>query len=316
MLHLSEEDVRGLLTMQDAIREVEAALADLGNGRAENRPRQRVRGPHAILNVMAASWPDRGYYGFKDYTISRETIRFWVHLFDGNTGALLAVLDANRLGQQRTGAATGIATKFLARNDAATVGLVGTGWQSESQLEAVCAVRGIREIRCHSRHGPQREAFAERMSKLLGVDVVPMDSPERTVRGADIVIAATTSSTPVVLGAWLDAGAHVNAMGANRLDARELDDDALRRCALISVDSIEQARMESGDLVVPISNGLLGWDRVVELAQVVAGRVRGRSEDEAITLFKSLGLAIEDIAAAAFVYERAKKRGIGTELPS
>jgi ornithine cyclodeaminase/alanine dehydrogenase len=314
MLHLTEEDVRGLLTMADALREVEAALQDLGNGRAENRPRERVRGPHAVLNVMAASWPARGYYGFKYYTISRETVRFWFHLFDANTGALLAVLEANRLGQQRTGAASGIATKVLARKDAATVGLVGSGWQAESQLEAVCAVRGVREVRCHSRHGPRREAFAERMATSLGVDVLPVDSAEHAIKGADIVIAATSSASPVVLGQWLEMGAHVNAIGANRLETRELDDETIRRCAFIAADSIEQAQMESGDLASPVSRGLLSWDRVAELAQVVAGRTRGRGTDQDITLFKSLGLAIEDVATAAFVYERAQKEGVGTEV--
>jgi ornithine cyclodeaminase/alanine dehydrogenase-like protein (mu-crystallin family) len=314
MLHLTEEDVRGLLTMADALREVEAALQDLGNGRAENRPRERVRGPHAVLNVMAASWPARGYYGFKYYTISRETVRFWFHLFDANTGALLAVLEANRLGQQRTGAASGIATKVLARKDAATLGLVGSGWQAESQLEAVCAVRGVREVRCHSRHGPRREAFAERMATSLGVDVLPVDSAEHAVKGADVVIAATSSASPVVQGQWLETGAHVNAIGANRLETRELDDETIRRCAFIAADSIEQAQMESGDLASPVSRGLLSWDRVAELAQVVAGRTRGRGTDRDITLFKSLGLAIEDVATAAFVYERAQKEGVGTEV--
>lgn len=314
MLHLTEEDVTGLLTMSDALREVEAALRDLGLGKAENRPRQRVRGPHAILNVMPASWPGRGYYGFKYYTISRETVRFWFHLFDGTTGALLAVIEANRLGQQRTGAASGVATRFLARTDAASVGIVGTGWQATSQLEAVCAVRPVLAIRCYSREGPQREAFAARMTKSLGVDVTAVASAERTVRGADIVIAATSSATPVVQGEWLADGAHVNAMGANRADARELDDAAIQRTAFIAADSVEQARMEAGDLVIPASQGLIRWDQVSELGPIVAGKIPARRTDRDITMFKSLGLAIEDVAVGAFVFEKARKEGFGTEL--
>lgn len=314
MLHLTEEDVSRILTMKDALREVEAALKDLGEGKAENRPRQRVRGPHAILNVMPASWSTRGYYGFKYYTISRQTVRFWFHLFDGTTGAPLAVFEANRLGQQRTGAASGVATKFLANPDASVVGIVGTGWQAESQLEAVCAVRDVQEIRCHSREGSQRQAFAERMTRSLGVDVKAVDTPERAVKGAEIIIAATTSSEPVVRGSWLDPGAHVNAMGANRLEARELDDEAVRRCTFIAADSIEQAQMEAGDLAIPVSTGLLRWDQIAELAPVVAGNVRGRRGSMDVTLFKSLGLAIEDVAAASFVYEQAKKEGVGTQI--
>lgn len=314
MLHLTEDDVRHLLTMEDALREVEAALRDLGDGKAENRPRQRVRGPHAILNVMPASWSARGYYGFKYYTIARDTVRFWFHLFDANTGTPLAVLEANRLGQQRTGAASGIAAKYLARSDASTVGILGTGWQAESQLEALCAVRGVSKIRCHSPTAAHRNAFAERMSKALGVDTVPADSPEETVRDADIVVAVTTSGTPVVQGEWLEPGAHINAVGANRLGARELDDAAVRRCSVIVADSVEQARMEAGDLADPVSQGLLKWDRIAELAHMVAGSGPRRTRKEEVTLFKSLGLAIEDVAVGSFVYERAREGKMGTEM--
>ncbi len=300
--------------MKDALREVEAALRDLGEGKAENRPRQRVRGAHAMLNVMPAAWPARGYYGFKYYTFSRSDIRFWFHLFDGSTGELLSVMEANRLGQQRTGAASGVATKFLARKEAATVAILGTGWQAESQLEAVCAVRDVSRVRCHGRQGPQRAAFAERMTKALGVDVKAADSGEAAVRGAEIVIAATSSPEPVVHGDWLEPGVHLNAIGANRLDARELDDSTIRRCTFIAADSIEQAHMEAGDLVHPISGGLLRWDAVHELSEVVAGKVNGREGARDITLFKSLGLGIEDVAVGALVYERARERGIGTEM--
>ncbi len=314
MLHLSEEEVTGLLTMPDALRQVEAALRDLGNGRAENRPRQRVRGPHAVLNVMPASWPGRGYYGFKYYSISRQGVHFWFHLFDGTTGELLAILEANRLGQQRTGAASGIATKLMARKDATTVGVVGTGWQAESQLEAICAVRPVSRIRCFSRHEGPRKAFAARMGKEFGVDVVPAGAAEQAVRGADIVVAATTSTDPVVRGEWLAPGAHLNAMGGNRGEARELDDATIRRCTFIAVDSVEQARTESGDLTIPVSQGILSWVRVAEFPHVVAGKVASRRTPEDITLFKSLGLAIEDVAVGALVYERAKKARVGTEV--
>lgn len=313
MLFLTEDEVDRLLPMDAAIREVETALRDLGSGKAQNRPRQRVRGAHAILNVMAASWPARGYYGYKDYSISREGARFWFHLFDGNTGALLAVLQANRMGQRRTGAASGVATKYLARKEAAVVGLVGTGWQAESQLEAICAVRPVRTVRCTSRDSARREAFAARMGKALGIDVVAVESGERAVRGADIVIAATGSSTPVVLGAWLEPGVHVNAMGANRIDARELDDEAIRQFVFIATDSLEQAGLEAGDLVQPVRDGLLTWDRVHEISEVVSGQVAGRRSAEDHTLFKSLGIALEDVAVAALIYERARKEGIGKE---
>lgn len=314
MLYLTEDEVDRLLSMDDAIREVEAALRDLDAGKAENRPRQRVRGAHSILNLMAASWPSRGYFGYKEYSVSREGARFRFHLFDGDSGEPLAVLQANRMGQRRTGAASGVATKFLARRDAAVVGLVGTGWQAEGQLEAMCAVRPVTAVRCSSRDPGHRVAFAQRWGRALGIDVTAVDSGELAIRGADIVIAATTASAPVVRGEWLQAGVHINAMGANRLDARELDDEAIRGSTLIVADSVEQARLESGDLTQPVRDGVLQWDRVRELSAVVTGRLPGRGGPEDRTLFKSLGIALEDVAVGAWIYERARREGVGKEL--
>lgn len=314
MLHLREADVERLLPMDDALREVEAALRDLGEGKAENRPRQRVRGLHALLNVMPASWPARGYYGFKEYSISRQGTRFWFHLFDGSTGEAVAVIQADRLGQRRTGAASGVATKFLSRPEASRVGIVGTGWQAESQLEAVSRVRRISEVRCFSPQASRREAFAAKMRGILSLEVRAAGTAREAVDDADVVIAATDASQPVILGEWLKPGVHVNAMGANRADARELDDQAIRRCTFIAADSIEQARLEAGDLLQPVAHGLLKWEDVHELAAVVCGRMKGRTGPADVTLFKSLGLALEDVAVGAFVYERARKEGLGTEV--
>ena len=313
-LLLTETDVKGLLQMEDALRAVEEGFRAVGRGEATNRPRQRVGTRETAINVMLASWPARGYAGFKDYTASRAGIRFWVHLFDMTTGELVAVIQADRLGQQRTGAASGVAAKYLARSDASTVGIVGTGWQAESQLEAVCAVRSIRRIRCFGRDKAHRQAFAKKMSSVLGVKVEVATSAEEAIRDADVAIAATNAPQSVIHGDWLPAGCHINAIGANRLDTRELDDDAVRRCAFVATDSIEQAKEESGDLVEPMKRGLITWDRVHEISEVVAGKVRGRTNNDDITLFKSHGIAIEDLAAAALVYERARDRGIGKSI--
>ncbi len=316
VLLLTEAEVDGLLSMEDALREVEAALHDLGEGRAQNRPRQRVRGAHAILNLMPAAWPGRGYFGYKEYTVSREGARFWFHLFDGATAEPLALMQANTLGQRRTGAASGVATKFLARHDASRLGIAGTGWQAESQVEAICRVRRVEEVRCYSRHAAQRQAFAETMATRVGVQVSAAASAEQAVRGADILVAATDAASPVILGEWLGPGVHINAMGANRLDARELDDETIRRCTFLAVDSVEQAKMESGDLTQPAASGLLRWDAVHEIASVVCGAVKGRGRPTDVTLFKSLGLALEDVAVGALVYERARKEGVGSEVRS
>src|SRR6059036_439163 len=217
-LLLTEKEVEGLLRMDDALAAVEEGLRALGRGEATNRPRQRVGTRETAVNVMLAAWPARGYAGFKYYTASRAGIRFWVHLFDMATGELVAVIEADRLGQQRTGAASGVATKYLARSDASTVGIVGTGWQAESQLEAVCAVRSIRRIRCYGRDKARREGFAKKIASLLGVTVDVAKSAEEAIGDADVAIAATNAPQPIIHGDWLQAGGHINAIGGNRLD--------------------------------------------------------------------------------------------------
>ncbi len=313
-LFLTESDVENSLTMPDAIRVIEDALREMGEARVINRPRQRIRVPNGILHVMPAGLPTRGYVGFKYYASFRGKTRFWFHLLDANTGELLAVMQADRLGQQRTGAASGVATKYLARADASTVGIIGTGWQAESQLQAVCAVRSIRIAKCYNRNAEKRNAFAKKMNTQLGVDVSAVDSAEIAVRDADIVITATNSREPVLRGEWLEPGAHVNAIGSNRAEVRELDDATLNRATFICVDSIEQAKIEAGDLIAPVARGLLEWERVRELGEVVAGKVAGREDRDDVTLFKSLGIALEDVAVGAWVYERARERTIGSQI--
>lgn len=335
-LFLTESDVEKLLTMSDALRVVEDAFRDLGQGRAINRPRQRLRVPNGILQMMPAGLSARGYIGFKYYSsfrgqtdavsraaslpqkespLSRNTAsRFWFHLLDANTGELLAVMQGDRLGQQRTGAASGVAAQYLARPEASTVGLIGTGWQAESQLEAICTARKIHIARCYSRDAEHRKTFAKKLSARLEVDVRGVDSAEEAVRHADIVITATNSREPVLLGEWLTPGMHINAIGSNRAEAREMDDTAITRFSLIAVDSIEQAKIESGDLLAPIERGILAWERVRELGEIVAGKISGRASPDQITLFKSNGIALEDVAVGAFVYERAREQKIGRDI--
>lgn len=314
MLYLTEDEVERLLPMGDALRVVEEALGALGRGEATNRPRERVRSPGGVLNVMPAGWPARGYFGFKYYTGSRDASRFWFQLFSAHSGEPVAAMQADRLGQRRTGAATGVATKYLARPDASVVGIIGTGWQAESQLLGVAAVRHLKEVRAFGRDAAKCKTFAREAGTLLGLEVRPVDTAEAAVRDADIVITATTSKDPVVHGAWLKPGAHVNAIGSNRIESRELDDDVIRRASLIMTDSREQAHNEAGDLVDPITRNLLSWEQVREIGDLVAGKVSGRASPEQITVFKSLGIGLEDVAAGAWVYERAKDRGFGREI--
>ena len=313
-LYLTESDVERILTMPDALRVVEDAFQEMGRHAAINRPRQRVRAPTGLLHIMPAGLPTRGYLGFKYYTAFEPRTRFWFHLIDAHTGDLLAVMQADRLGQQRTGAASGVATKYLARADASVVGIIGVGWQAESQLQAICLTRPIRVIKCYGRDAARRNAFAQKMSAQLKIQVRAVESAEDAARDSDIVITATSSRDPVLLGEWLAPGAHVNAIGANRAQARETDDRVLARSAFVCVDSLEQAKLEAGDLIAPIERGVSSWTRVRELGEVVAGKTSGRIERDDITFFKSLGIALEDVAVGAWVYERARERKIGRAI--
>jgi len=314
-IFLTESDVEKLLSMSDALAAVEYALRDFGNGDAQNQPRQRVRAPRGVLHVMPAGWFARGYMGYKAYTAFRGGARFYFYLFDSNTGEYLAIIAADKLGQMRTGAASGVATKFLARRDAKTAGIIGTGWQAESQLQAVCAARALEKVKCFSRDETRRAKFAEKMAARLNIPIEPVASAQDAVVESDIVIAITTAAQPVVNGEWLKAGAHVNAAGSNWTTRREVDSTAVKRAHAIFADSVAQAKIEAGDLNQAVSENVIGWHQVQELSALVSSRATGRIGDDDITLFKSCGIALEDVAVGALVYERARAQGIGIELP-
>jgi ornithine cyclodeaminase/alanine dehydrogenase-like protein (mu-crystallin family) len=315
-LLLTESDVRSLLTMPIALDAVEKAFLRLADGTAILHPRQRLHPPKgAYLHYMAAADSVDGYMGMKLYTSSRGGLRFFVPLFRTHTGELVALMEADFLGQMRTGAASGVATKFMARTDAHAAGIVGTGLQARTQLEAVAAVRTLERIRAFGRNPERRVQFCWDLSNKLGLPVEPAASAEEAIRGADIVVAATNSSSPVVLGQWLAAGMHVNAIGANFPQKRELDDEAVARAAILAVDSIEQSRQEAGDLIQAFSGDEKRWAAVRELSEIVAGRVSGRADARQITLFKSSGIAIWDVAVAARVFELAQQKQLGQRIP-
>ncbi|HKV41905.1 MAG TPA: ornithine cyclodeaminase family protein, partial [Blastocatellia bacterium] len=262
---LTESQVTSLLDMPMAMTAVEDVLRNQAEGYATNRPRQRVFGNAALLHVMAGGDRRLGVYGLKTYSVSKNGARFLVLLFDSTSGDLLAMIEADRLGEMRTGAASGVATKYMARLDADTVGIIGTGWQAESQLMAVCAARQIRHVKAYSRSAEKRNAFAKRMSSIVGVEVEPVSTAEEAVRGRSIVITATTSREPVLQGAWIEPGTHLNIAGSNSLAKAEVDIDAIKRAAIIAVDSIEQSKMEAGDLLPALERGLISWESVSEL---------------------------------------------------
>jgi alanine dehydrogenase len=310
-LLLTEAHVTELLDIETAIAAVEEVLRHQAEGQATNRPRQRVAMPTSQLHVLAAGDKELGIYGLKVYTASKKGARFVVLLYESTSGDLLAMIEADRLGQMRTGAASGVATKYMARESADSVGIFGTGWQAESQLMAVCAVRQIKSIRTYGRDREHREAFARKMTSLLRVEVTAAESPEETARGQAIVITATGAREPVLRGEWIEAGTHLNVVGSNFLAKAEVDVETIRRASIVAVDSIEQSKLEAGDLLPAVERGVISWESVSELGRIVAGRDPGRTGDDDITLFKSNGIALEDISTALRVYNLAVERGIG-----
>lgn len=314
MRYLTEQDVTNLLTMQDALDAVELAFKAQATGDATNEPRRRVRANNAILMTMSGAIASLNAFGFKAYSVARGKARFHVNLYDTATGELLAMMEADKLGQMRTGAASGVATKYLAREDATTVGIYGTGWQAQSQLAAVCAVRNIESVKVYSRSEEKRNRFSAEMSQQLGIaNITPVAEPEAAAE-SDIIITITSSREPVLKGAWVKPGTHINAAGGNSILRSETDDEVIKRANFIAVDSKDQARIEAGELVFPIEKGLLTWERVQEICHVVNGAVQGRKTAEDITLFKSLGLAIEDVATAVLLYRKALAQNIGKEV--
>ncbi|MBM4075839.1 MAG: ornithine cyclodeaminase family protein [Planctomycetes bacterium] len=315
-LYLTEDDVAWLLDIDMAIESVEEAFRQLGEERAANQPRRRVAGGSGtILHVLSAGSDSLGYVGVKSYVTTKTEARFQFSLFDAKSGQPVALIEANLLGQIRTGAASGVATKYMARPDARYVGCFGTGFQARSQLKAVCSVRRVERVAVYSRDDSNRRRFADEMSELCNVPVVAVHSPTDAAIEKDIVICATTSRVPLFDGRLLAEGTHINAIGSNYLTKAEIDVTTIRRADHIACDDREACQLEAGDFVPAIEDGSLAWSRVRDLADVVLGRETGRAHPEDITLFKSVGLAIEDLAVAVRVFERAKAEGIGQSLP-
>ena len=315
-LLLTEADVRAILTMPMALEAVENSFRRLGEGTAISHSRQRLRlMGKGFLHYMAASDTTTGYLGLKIYSFSPAGACFMMPLFNGNTGDLVALIEANYLGQARTGAASGVATRALAREDAHTAAIIGTGSQARTQLEAVALARKLDRVRAFSRNAERRELFSKEMSERIGVAVIPAASAEDAVRGADILITSTTSAQPVIDGRWLEPGMHINAIGVNFAEKRELDDEAVRRASVIAADSVEQSKLEAGELIHAFGNDSSRWASVRELSGIIAGKIPGRTSPEQITLFKSNGIAIEDVVVAGLVYENARERGMGREVP-
>jgi ornithine cyclodeaminase/alanine dehydrogenase-like protein (mu-crystallin family) len=314
MLLLTEDEVRHLLTMDMALSAVEEGLRKMALDEVQNIPRARSQTDHVMLHVLSASAKTLGYMGYKSYSTSRKGTHFHVGLYDGKSGAMLALIHADYLGQVRTGAASGVATQYMARPDSTEVGLFGSGKQARTQLQAVCRVRKVRRVQLYSPNEERRRQFAQEMSRLCDVEIEPVPRPEMAAEDKDIVITATSSREPVLNGNWIAEGTHMNVIGSNFLGKAEVDAVAVRRCDSIVVDSKDQARIEAGDFVQPLEDGSIHWSDIHELGQVIVGRFTGRAHPQDVTMFKSLGIAIEDVAVAGKVYQKALAEGVGRKI--
>jgi alanine dehydrogenase len=315
-LHISEAEVRTTLTMPLAVDAVEEISRKQANGEAIVHPRRRFELPGGgFFHYMAAADFASGFVATKQYTYVRGKLRFIVLLYEMSSGDLVALIEADYMGQLRTGAASGVATRYLARKDARIAAIIGTGGQAKTQLEAIAVVRTLESVRAFGRDPERREKFCAEMSERLGLPVRPANSAAEAVRGADIVTTATTTTQPIVNGSDLAQGAHINAIGANHANKRELDSEAVASADVIVVDSVEQSRQEAGDLIIAFHGDEICWTGVKKLSDVVAGKTSGRTSNDEVTLFKSNGIAAWDLAVAMKVYSLAKEKNLGRELP-
>ncbi|HEY8738443.1 MAG TPA: ornithine cyclodeaminase family protein [Candidatus Dormibacteraeota bacterium] len=313
-LLLREADVRGLVDIRDALDALDFAFAEWAGGRAQNQPRRRVTGGSTTLATMSAALPARNLIGYKAYTAGKSGASFWVHLFDASDGHLLAIIEADWLGALRTGAVSGLATRALARPKASILAIVGAGHQALTQALAVAAVRPLTEIRLLNRNPEHRARFKTELSgQLPQLRVIEAESTRDGLHGADVITTITSTGTPLFPGSWIESGQHLNAAGSNYPTRRELDARAVGRADLVVVDDVEAARLEAGDLLMAEQEGTLGWGGVHSLREVIAGTV-ARSQPDDVTLFKSVGLALEDVALGSVVLDRARDRGVGENV--
>jgi ornithine cyclodeaminase/alanine dehydrogenase len=325
MLILTRSDVESLLTMQDAIEAVERGFRELARGNVSMPQRAATpvtphKGLHLSMpayvggEVDALSIKIVTVYGDNPARYGLPTIQGALLLHDAATGALLAMMDAEYLTAMRTGAVSGVATQYLAREDASIVTLFGAGAQAGAQLAAMCTVRPIEQAFVITRTGTKDLEFCLRMENELGIPVLPCRNTRVGVESADIICTATNSHTPLFNGNWLQDGAHVNAVGAYTTQMRELDTHTIQT-ARIFVDSHEAAQAEAGDITIPIARGKFSYDRVAgELGRLINGEIPGRTCNSEITVFKSVGLAIQDAVTAASVYAKAVASGLGRKI--
>jgi alanine dehydrogenase len=311
VLHLGEGLVKELLTMDECIEVLDDLFQQEARGQAENTPTTEFHLPGAgFLRLKAGLIDGSDCLGFKTYSPRGRRLVFVYDL----QAELQGIVDAIHLTQVRTGAMSAVATRYMARPGSATLGIMGTGKEARTQVEALSRVLKLQQVKAYSRNPENRERFAKEMSQRLELNVEPVDTPEASIKDVDVVVTATSANTPILPGAWLQPGMHVNAIGATGMFRRELDEDAILRAAIVVVEHLPQAQAEIGELIHLAQRGKLRWSAVRELRDVVSGAIPGRSHPEDLTLFDSIGVGTEDVAVAAHLIRKARAARMGTEL--
>ena len=301
---ITEQDVKNLLTMEIAINSLEEIFKQESKNNAVNSSRIRINLPEGILNFMAASSKKLNLIATKSYIPKPKTsIKFYVQLYNAKDGNLISTIEANLMSRIRTGAATGLATKYLSKNDSSVLGLIGTGSQALHQAIAICTHRKIQKINVFSRNMNNRKNFCEIIKKnIQNVDVIPSKTSKECVEDADIITTITNSATPVLSSEWIKPGTHINAAGTNIGTKRELDEQTISKASIIITDNIPQSKVEWGDLIHSIKQGKTSWGKINSLSDLVAGKIKRRNNDSEITIFESQGVGLEDLAVGSAVY--------------
>ena len=313
-LFLRDEHVSQCVNMKEMLAAIENMQAHYGQGEAYNLGRRKIIAETGMLSVMGGGLYYEGVLGVKTYTVVRGSYSFQVSLYDAATGKLLCYTQANRLGQLRTGATTGVAVKHLANSGPVTVGIIGTGGQAPTQLQAVASVRELSGVKAFSRNPERRADFAARMSESLGVEVKSAETNTEAVEGCDVVIGIAATTEPVISGDWLKEGATVIGAGPTTWRVSEVDEKTLTRADKLFVDSLDQAPIEAGDIAAAVDKGLLNWSQLTELRYAVCGAISGRDNEGQIVYAKLMGTGVADVAAAKLAYDNARREGLGTEV--
>lgn len=314
-LFLTEEEVKQVITMQLTVDAVEEVMKEYATGSAYNIPRERTRIPKGALHILQGAVESHGVFGYKAYTSAKEETASWIYLYNSARGNLEAIVEANYMGMLRTGAANGVAAKWMSRNDSGVVGMFGAGWQANGQLEALCCVRKIKKAKVIDPIGDRLDAFCKRNEEKLGIEVIPCRKPEDVVKGSDIITTITTSDTPLFSHEFIHPGMHINAAGSNALIRTEIDEKTIRRADRVAVDAKDVAARECGDLLPLLEKGRIHWNQIVELGEIIAEKSWGRQNNEQITIFESHGMGIQDLIIGAKILRLCREKGMGTELP-